>query len=467
MVNSAHAPVARESRARDGDDGLLQALRSALRDSFPALPVSTLLTIARRSGAQHFPPGFLVAGALTDRSASGPRALLRRLARGDEAAPVHPLFSAEFYRLANPDLAGASVAAWQHYQVYGRVEGRSPHPLIEVKYLASALEGVPRSEVLDRYLADPQLWTAEPGPYVDCLRFMLLGEWDHRTNPLLQIVSEQLRSHWVHSRLMLVDSASRSETTARLAATGFLLSRGEGQQRLARLERWGHDTPARGRTDHVVVPGFILATGGTVAATAGCAAVSPDGSVVRVATETIAVRAGVQLSAPRLYWFDGFASREHLERIVREESGAAILAPSSPAQETSLRQIRRDADRPGITVLAVGAQASVDAAEVVVVPADRAVAAPEWDWSTAHSTGVAIVLDESHRLRATGDSSLRAALAAGAELCLVTDGKLNSWLPQMQARATVVVDPCLLESVASFVSEHALHTLPLTDGRAS
>ena len=466
-MNAEHtAPVPSHRSGADGE--LLRSLRAALRESFPAIPVGGLLQIARRSGATRFPPGFLVAGELADRSRTGPRGLLTRLAKGDESTPVHPLFSAEFYRLANPDLAGASVAAWLHYQVYGRVEERSPHPLIDLKYLGAALEGVAVSDLLDTYLGDSGRWTAEPGPYVDCLRFMLLGEWDHETNPLEQIVSRHLSSHWVHSRLMLVDAGSQSEAVARLAAVGFLLARSGAHTRLAPLLRWTHGSPTHGSpthdaTEHKVIPGFLLTSGATVAASTGTAAVSPDLTAVRLRDETIGIRSGARVRSPRLYWLEGSVGRAALHDLVAGIEGDAVVAPSSAAQETSLRQLRRDLGRDRVTVLALGVQSTVEADELVIVPAEPAEAPPLWNWDSAPDyTSTAIVLAEQHRLRATGDPRLRAALAAGAELCLVAEGRLNSWLPQLQARATVIVDAALVEPVAAFVERARMHTLPPT-----
>jgi hypothetical protein len=434
-----------------------------LREAYPAIPVAQLFSIARTHGAERFPAGFLVSGRLRDRSSAGPRALLRRVARGDDSVELHPLFSATFYRLANDDLAGAGVAAWLHYQVNGRLEERSPHPLIDLKHLAAGMRDIAPSDLVDRYLADPAFWTAEPGPYVECDRFMLFGEWDRISNPLQQIVTGHLRSQWVHSRLMLVDVASQSDAVAHLAAAGFLLSRNGGRNRLAELARLDHSAVATDGTIHTVIPGFLLATDGHLLQTVGNDAVSPDLTAVHLRAHTLVARSGGHSSVRRLVWLQGHLDRHALRMLVEAEPNA-VIAPASSAQETSLRQLRRDLGNMALTVLAFGVQTTLTAPEVRVVAAAPLAAPPLWSWGESDYGSVAIVLAESSRRRATGDPQLRAALAAGADLCLISGARLNSWLPQLQARDTVIVEASLVEPVAAFVAPSVLRLLPKAAG---
>jgi hypothetical protein len=379
---------------------------------------------------------------------------------------LHPLFSSDYYRLANPDLADAGVSLWSHYQVFGRNEERAPHPLIDLHFLVAGLGDIGFAEAIDWYLADPGLWATDPGPYVDCVRFMLFGEWDRVTHPLVQIVQEQLRSQWVHARLMLVDAASNVEATARLAGVGYLLSRHASRNRLSRFERWGPGSESGESSEYTVVPGFLLAVGATLLSANGPSRVSPDESIVRLETEAVGIRTGAQHSTSSLIWLDGDLSRRRLASIVADAADDAVIAPRTSAQETSLRQLRRDTGRSGLTVLESGAQARISAESVHRVEGEPPLAIPEWIWRDSAENGdLAIVIPQSQRWRATGDPALRAALAAGASLCLISDGRLNSWLPQLQSRDAVAVDPTLLPDVAAFVDESTLHVLPPADAR--
>ena len=173
-------------------------------------------------------------------------------------------FSSAYYLAVNPDVATAGASAWLHYQVYGRPEGRSPHPLFDTDFLAASMPGVRREDVIDEYVTCPARWVLDPGPYVDCLRFMLEGEWDGYTNPLQQIVSHYLGGPWIHHRLLLIDAASDSQARARLRGACALLTSNAPGSRFVEVKFWAlaHGKEFLASTEHetlcTVIPGYFL-----------------------------------------------------------------------------------------------------------------------------------------------------------------------------------------------------------------
>jgi hypothetical protein len=441
----------------------LEELRSELTASYPAVSARALIRIARQRGLEHFPPGFLVPGRLRDRSARGPRAFLSSLTGRDERMRQHghPLFSSDFYRLMNRDVAASSVSPWAHYQVFGRAEGRSPHPLLDHATLAAALPGVLKPHVFDEYLANPAYWFADPSPYVDVGNFVVRGDWDGVTHPFVQL-SHQLEGPWVHRRLMLIDAGTEQRARARLVGAAYLLTRDGGRSRLGRLETWSTNSVVAMSDQLTVVPGFLLAQDHAELRRIGNAVLSPDSTLVRLREESIGLVAGEAVRTDHLIFMAGTRGFEELGSIIRDGRGA-VIAPHDRAQEIALRQLRRDLGEPTVRVLEYGVQVRVTAAEVSVFEAAEVPATPEWSWDdSVPASSIAVVLRLEQRRRSTGDQALRRALSAGAALCLVDGSGLNSWLPVIQHRPVVLTDPSLLDDVASFVNRTSLRLLPAT-----
>lgn len=434
----------------------LAELRGELAASYPAVSTRALLAIARRYGLDEFPAGFLVAGRLARRGADGARAHLAAALRGESG---HPLFSPQYYGLTNPDVAAAGVAAWAHYQRFGRAEGRSPHPLIDPGTLGAALtDSLPR-DVVDDFLGDRRAWFVDPGPYADVSSFVLSGRWSGSAHPTIELAS-QLDGPWVHSRLMLVDSRSSDDAQARLVAGAYLLTRGGGRSRLGRLRDFETGSSEEGLA--TVVPGFLLARGEIEVERTGTLAVSPDGTAVRIAGGVVALAVTAPGTTTSLTYVTGTLARHELAALVRGVAATSgTIAPVDRAQEIALRQLRRDLDLPGATVLEYGVQVLLDAGEVRVVAGSTHPSPPERPWSTTgDERDAAVALRASQRRRATGDPLLRAFLAAGASLCLVDDAGLNTWLPVLQSRALVVCEPELVGAVGGFVERDSLRLLP-------
>ena len=444
------------------DRDVLRELRDELKSSYPTVDARSLLRILGKHGRGEFPGGFLVGGSVADRSAAGARAILSSANRPGKPAkvPWHPLFSTPFYLAMNPDVARASVSPWLHYQVFGRAEGRSPHPLIDTRYLNAWLGTTARGDVVDEYLGSPLFWPAEPSPYVDSEKFMLSGRWDGTTNPLLQIVTEYPDDPWIHRRLMLVDSASRAPTAARMASIGFLLTRSAGA--LSEIATWTADErESPTSTNFTVVPGFFLGSDGHRLYSAAADVVSADSTVVSLGTESVSVVTGARSTADELVFVTGHVDHDRLRALVASTNIATLVAPVSYAQEIALRQLRRDLGNTKLTVLEAGKQAQVTASRLRFEESSPAASPPaDWQWGGAQPESVAVVLAEAHRRRTTGDPRLRSLLTSGAALCLVGREGVNTWLPVVQSRARVVVDPSLLDVVGAFVPAEKLSILP-------
>jgi hypothetical protein len=448
----------------------LRDLRSELRSSYPVVHPARLIRIAREHGFDHFPDGFLIKGQFADRSRSGPRSILARANRkGGARGECHPLFSDEYYRLTNPDVAEGGVAPWVHYQVFGRAEGRSPHPLIDIDYLAASIPERSPDTVLDEYLMSPEYWLADTSQYADCQRFAMFGNWDGASAPIIQIVERDMGGPWIHNRLMLVDSSSDERSKARLVGAGFLLTKSPGLSRFGELELWLTDDswPAHDdrETTYTLVPGFFLGAEGKQIWLSSSDSVSPDATIVRLAAETLSVVTGRERSTPCLTFISSWLDREDLVELVESAAVGTAIAPNSRAQEIALRQLRRDQGRPDLVVLEYGKQLRATTGSLKIRGGDEDMDnLPEWHWdSTVTPSDVVIVLAEEHRRRATGDPDLRALLASGASLCLVGVAGLNTWLPLIQGRPNVVVDKNLLRAVAGFVERASMFSLPRSE----
>jgi hypothetical protein len=120
-----------------------------------------------------------------------------------------------------------------------------------------------------------------------------------------------------------------------------------------------------------------------------------------------------------------------------------------------------------LTVLPYGAQARVTADVLRMLPASAVPALALLSAGEIEPAQLAAVIPASSRLRATGDPALRSLLARGASLCLVDQHGLNSWLPILQSRRCVAVEPSLVEDVGGFVPWQAMRRLPESGGWAA
>lgn len=433
----------RDVEAREAE--ALVELRTRLADDFPEFDITAARRILRRHGLSA-PP----AGMLLDRlPANGDGKDLRHT--GD-----HPLFSPGYYVVANPDIAATGVPAWLHYQVFGRLEGRAPHPFVQIARLRDAMPDALPGDELDSYLADRSAWFIEPGPYTDAVRFALSGMWTRAESPLAEIVRSHPSEPWVHQRLMLTDLAG-DLAMARLAAFASVLGAAPVGVRWPTVTAWSGPGLHRDETTdrpgpYVVVPGFFVGASGVRLWLNPQLAVSPDRTAVATRNEVVTVTAGPRVVGSALVVVTSHAGRADLAAAVHDAAPRTVFAPASRAGELSLRQVSHEQDRADLQVLSFGSQATVVADRVDLSwPAAPPVAPVAPADLVEDAAQTVIVLGLEQRARSQTDSRIGRALAAGAALCVIDGHGLDGWLPVIQNRARVVVTSSLADEVAAVV----------------
>jgi hypothetical protein len=395
--------------------------------------------------------------------------LLRVALARHEGIDWHPLFSEPFYLVSNPDLADLGISPWLHYQVFGRVEGRTPHPLIDIGRLAVSMPGVRRSELVDEYFADPTRWLIDPSSYVDTQAFALTGPWNGATHPLKEIVSLHATGPWIHSRLMVVDSADDSASRSRLIAAGALLVLAGGSSRVATMKAWSSSFSGRefGAGSYTVIPGYFLGTGSTEIASDAVGTLSPDSSMIRHATGFVNIVRGPQSTADTLIYVEGELRREELQGIVRRSSGTTAVAPGTAAQEMALNALCAEYGMTGITVLEHGVQVHVVCGSSVEVL--RAIAEPTaipiWENESGSERDIVVVVSRRRHQWSGPDKRLQTLVEAGAALCLIDGHELEPWLPLLNSRPQVVVEHSLIGLIAGVVDRASL--FEFADSKAS
>ena len=86
--------------------------------------------------------------------------------RRPRGARVHPLFDADWYSAAYPDVPAGRFDPWRHYRHHGAREGRKPNEWFDVRQYLEFNADVPRDPLaaLDHYLLDGALEGRDPGP---------------------------------------------------------------------------------------------------------------------------------------------------------------------------------------------------------------------------------------------------------------------------------------------------------------
>lgn len=269
--------------------------------------------------------------------------------------PRDVLFLAAYYRLAYPDVANIRGAR-RHFERFGRFEGRSPHPFIDVARLSVQMPGVRLAEVFDTYLDDRTRWALSPSPYLDVARFMDSGPWDGRTHPVVQILRDRASEPWVRSRLGTIDLATAADPI-RIAA-GVLALRHPGLIRLSALRHWAPPDARPLATEwgpdrYVVAGGFLLADASSELIP-GDAVVSDDGTLVRTPQGVLGIAVGDRVVA-------GTVS------VLRPESPVVGLdVPEGGLVVPATLRQREELEDRGVPTLPVGRQYIVDAQRVIL-----------------------------------------------------------------------------------------------------
>ncbi len=442
-------------RAPDRPDAVWAAisdLRDELQRGYPDVSARRLRRIARRAGLHRFPDALMVDGRPRPGLRQLARSVARRLLGRIPQSRRHPLFAESYYRALNPDLANLGAPLWLHYQVYGRLEGRAPHPIVDLDYLGAQMPGVRRADLLDRYLTFPEFWLLAPSPYVDVEGFVLDGAWDGKTHPLLQLLRSHTGEPWVRSRLQTIDlgSARRSSTSL---AVGVLRSRNAALFDISRVHVWtravGRAPAARGTA--TVIPGFLLAVDGVEQVADSTALLSPDGTAARLDDVVVTIESGRRRQSSTLVYFRGALARDELADWVRTTADDAVFAPADPAQEDSLSALA-----PG-RVLAYGRQARVVAASIRTVAADDS--RPQRGWPRTELPDSVIVLPESSSTRVFSDPHYRALLSSGVACALIGPSGVEPWIGLITGRRHVYADPSVLAVVRPYVDRDAVRIL--------
>ncbi|MFT4285221.1 MAG: hypothetical protein QM598_10360 [Protaetiibacter sp.] len=430
----------------------LTALRAELVREYPDASVRRLRRVARRAGLRAFPDALMIDGRARPGILRTARLIARRILRRPITSRRHPLFSEPFYRAVNPDLEGVRTSLWLHYQVHGRLEGRSPHPLVDLDHLAAQMPGVRRAELLDRYLTFPDYWMLDPGPYVDVEGFVLGGAWDGRTHPFVQLLRTQAGEPWIRTRLQVVDLGSSGRSGLTLAA-GVLRSRNQAlfdRSRMRVIERAGEPSGASGGTA-IVIPGYLLAVDGVEVAAGSASLLSPDATAIRLDDMVVTIDPGRRRQTSELIYLTGSPARDELSEIVRSAPDDALFAPADAAQEESLRELV------GARALAAGKQVTVQARRVRTAAGPTA-AVPR-GWPRSELSASVVVLPERVGPKLFADPRFTATLTSGVACALVGASGIAPWRELIRSRTNVYVHPELVTVVLPHVDRRAITVL--------
>lgn len=439
-------------------------LRAELAATYPRIRVGHVRKLVRKFGLKNLPSGMLLLSP--NLSSSLLRMFLVQFAGSRRNASWHPLFDTGSYLVVNPDIATIRVSLWLHFQAFGKAEGRSPHPFIDVEYLSASMPGVPRGEVIDHYLSLPEFWTLDPSPYVDIQAFLLSGRWDGRTHPLTQIVAQGLSAQWVHHRLMLIDNAGVDGGGSRSLAAATLLARKGAPARALTLQAWPDKdlevstSPAAG--NYTAIPGFFLGCGDSTIFSARDAMLSPDESMINLNAEIVSVKQGETITASHLIFLEGALERSKLVDVVKTAGADGVISPSSGPQQSALEEIIREYSLTKLRVLPFGIQVQVNASQATVVSGSPELATPDtWAGGTpCDALRTAFVIGESTVPDVLRLPEVRQAIDNGAALCVVSNENVAPWLPLLSTRDVIGCESTMLEALRGFIEEDALRLIP-------
>jgi hypothetical protein len=343
----------------------LREVRAHMRRTFPQVDHVEVHRILANRGISRYPDALMLVQPegieLPKRSAPWRRDPPPSPPRLRKGRPL-PLFSEAYYRLANADLRDLDLSMVLHWQVHGRLEGRSPHPFIDLGWLSAQISDALPGEVVDVYLTDRTRWLATPSPYVETEAFMLSGPWDGVTHPLLQIIRDYPVDPWLRGRLGVIDLAEADDELQ--MAAGVLTARNPG---LAQLSPFSVFEPSAvpedlgiGPASFRVVPGFVLAVGDQLIATPGDEVISGDGTAVRLADRVVVLDARDAVVCDTLVFVTSTLDLPALERLARDAVGGTLVAPFDSDQQKVLERL-------GVATLPHSRQVTVDAGSVELV----------------------------------------------------------------------------------------------------
>jgi hypothetical protein len=342
----------------------VREVRAHLKRRFPAIDHREVGRILASHGLRHYPDALMLvepAGAMPSRGPFGRRNGKPADAKLRQARPL-PYFSEAYYRLANDDVRDLDVPMVLHWQVFGRVKGRSPHPFLNADQLAEQIPDVLPGEVVDAYLTDARRWLLSPSPYLETESFMLAGPWDGRTHPWLQIMRDYRFDPWMRGRLGVIDLADADDELQLAAAV--LTAR---NLRLTRLTGFTVFEP--GAVDDAagafrVVPGFFLGRGHTLLATTGRDVISGDTTAIRLQDRVLVVDVRDTVTCGTLVFITTPLDESALTTLATAHGDDALVAPLDADQGAALERL-------GVRTLPHARQARVEAEKLEIVGESR------------------------------------------------------------------------------------------------
>lgn len=447
---------ARSKRSLNRDDACIDAVRAWIARDDPHIGAEELLQIGVKHGVDRFPEALLIDGRLDDPSASGARAALTSALgqESDGSREPHPLFSLSFYSWANPDVADSSMPPWLHYQRYGYREARSHHPLLDMDYMTQWAPDVPRSEVVDRYLRDPGLWTIDTSPYVDCQNYVLHGGWSGTSSPIGEIVRGGAGEPWVHPRLIAIDAGLADSTKNALGPVLWLLARNHPRSMFSSVTVWQPAAQSPGRPSpggpFTVVPGFFIGSEGVELWSDSRLAMSPDLSLVRFSKGLVGLQVGDLVEVDELRFVCGALWRDDLAEMVDSGKGTVAVSPASWAQERALRYLVEESGARDVTVLPWGHQVRVAAGSIRRADGSSD-ALPQWHWPDIDPRDVVFVDAGPLGVTCAAEARVGEWLRQGASLLLIDDASMERWVSAFVDRPNVVATPATEEFVGAVV----------------
>lgn len=444
------------------------AVRDYIRRNYPRPSAKAVARIVTRAGFDQLPLPLLVAGSTLDASPGGAFARLSDALDPDSSrfTDPHTLFSTAFYLLTNPDVAEIEATPWAHYQAFGVLEGRSPHPLLDQRLMHEWLPSIDRKTVVDRYLSDPSFWTIDTSPYVDSQRYLLDAGPNLTVPPIMRILDGGVFSEWVSLQLMLIDAGSTNNRTARLNAAAFLVTVHTRPGISGRLVEWSESFNGIARRDqeavkleYTVVPGYFLGADGTSVLPSGPGAVSADSSVVRLPNGYLSFARGPEIVCDRLvYVTSGVSHTEATSALVGSE-GRVVIAPHTGRQATAFRGLAARLGIPDVIVLPAGEQASVRPRTVVLLEGGHSAVAPwRWDETIAPSEVIFLLPPGLATVPRPTVKRVLEWVAAGSSALTIDDAFVSGGILDF-GRPCVVIDSSATELARVLVDDTSLWTI--------
>lgn len=181
-----------------------------MRAAFPAIPTAWLVLIILRSRNIQRTAWNLGLQARVNQGRLQTLLELSKAIRFKRNGYKNLVFSAPFYRAANPDIASSGLLAWAHFLAFGQSEGRASHPLIDVGWLAAELD-VPEAQAFEYYFENSRRLALNPSPYLDVKGYAQQEMLHQGAHPFLTIQAEGAVSNWLSDRLRVIDLLSTSQ----------------------------------------------------------------------------------------------------------------------------------------------------------------------------------------------------------------------------------------------------------------